>query len=162
VHLLKRRAKLKDQKHPVSRAQHHPRKDARDSVITINCIVPGVPLGLGLAIFVVFVEQSIIEGFQVSILCAVENNYKTVPIGGGGGVDRDDILVLAEEEALELVVAVLPNLGVAPICSVRLGQLLFAERVEHALLVLNHSLNDIIFVDEENVAESSFSGLAQV
>jgi len=116
VHLLKRGTQLKHQKHPVGRTQHPPRKDAEDDIViilTINLIGASIPLVLGLTIFVVLVEDSVVERLQVSILCSVKDNDETVPVGGGGGVDGDDVLVLAEEQALELVVSVLPYLGVA-------------------------------------------------
>jgi len=92
----------------------------------------------------------------------VEDNEEAVFVGGGGGVDGDDVLVLAEEQALELVVAVLPSLGVNLLLHVSLGDLLVSsKRVGHALFHLDNSLDDIVFVEEENVAESSLSGLFQ-
>jgi len=91
----------------------------------------------------------------------VEDNEEAVFVGGGGGVDGDDVLVLAEEQALELVVAVLPSLGVNLLLDERLGDLLASKRVEHALFQLDHSFDDIVFVKEINVAESSLSGLFQ-
>jgi hypothetical protein len=69
--------------------------------------------------------------------------------------------VLAEEQALKLVVSVLANLRITLIYSVRLGEFLVVQRVNHALLVLKHSFHDIIFVDEENIAESALSGFTQ-
>jgi len=66
--------------------------------------------------------------------------------------------VLAEEQVLELVVAVLLRLGIALIHSFRWRQLLVVHRVDPALLVLEHSLDDIVFVDDEDIAESSFTG----
>jgi len=62
MQFLQCREQLKHQKHPVSSAQHPPRKDAEDdttitlTILTINFISVGIPLGLGLAIFVVLVE----------------------------------------------------------------------------------------------------------
>jgi len=164
MHLLQGGTQLKYQKHPVSRTQHPPRKDAEDeeaTILTINFIGFSIPLGLGLTIFVVLVEEPVVERLQVSILGAVEDNDETVPVGGGGGVDGDDVLVLAEEQALELVVSVLPHLGVNLLFDECLSDFLVFQRVDHALLVLEHSLDDIVFVDEEDIAESSLSGLAQ-
>ena len=92
----------------------------------------------------------------------MEDNEEAVFVGGGGGVDGDDVLVLAEEQALELVVAVLSSLGVNLLLHVSLGDLhVSSKRVGHALFHLDHSLDDIVFVEEENVAESSLSGLFQ-
>jgi len=165
VHLLKRGTQLKHQKHPVSRTQHPPRKYAEDDpvaiILTINFIGHSIPLGLGLTIFVVLVEESVVERLQVSILGAVEDNDETVPVGGGGGVDGDDVLVLAEEQALELVVSVLPHLGVHLLFDECLSDYLVLQRVDHALLVLEDSLDDKMFVNEEHVSESSLSSFAQ-
>jgi len=70
--------------------------------------------------------------------------------------------VLAEEQALELVVAVLPSLGVNLRLHIGLGELLASsKRVGHALFHLDYSLDDIVFVEEVDVAEPSFSGLFQ-
>jgi len=164
MQFLQCREQLKHQKHPVSSAQHPPRKDAQDdititlTILTINFISVGIPLGLGLAIFVVLVEESVEVRLQVSILCAVEDNDEAVSVGGGGGVDGDHVLMLAEEQVLELVVAVLLRLGIDLIRSFRWRQLLVVHRVDPALLVLEHSLDDIVFVDDEDIAKSSFTG----
>jgi len=90
----------------------------------------------------------------------VEDNEEAVFVGGGGGVDGDDVLVLAEEQALELVVAVLPSLGVNLLLDLGLGDLLASKRVGHALFHLDHSLDDKVFVDDEDIAESTLSGFA--
>jgi len=74
MQFLECREQLKHQKHPVSRAQHPPRKDAEDdttitlTILTIHFIASRIPLGLGLTIFVVLVEESVVERLQVSIL----------------------------------------------------------------------------------------------
>jgi len=69
--------------------------------------------------------------------------------------------VLAEEQVLELVVAVLLRLGINLLFDDRLIVFLVFQRVDHALLVLEDSLDDKIFVDEEHVSKSALSSFLQ-
>jgi len=55
---------------------------------------------------------------------------------------------------------VLPHLGVDLLFDECLSDFLVSQRVDHALLVLDDSLDDIIFVDDEDIAETTLSGFA--
>jgi hypothetical protein len=64
--------------------------------------------------------------------------------------------VLAEEQALELVISLLPHLRVTLLFNVRLGEFLVGYRVDHAFFVLKDSLDNKVLVDYEDISRNSF------
>jgi len=69
--------------------------------------------------------------------------------------------VLAEEQALELIVSVLSHLVVTLLFNERLCNFLVSKRVDHTFFVLKDSLDNKVLVNEEDISEASFASSSQ-
>jgi len=105
VHLLQRRAHLKNDDHARRRAKLAPGKDARDTKFRItNYIVCRIPVKFDGAILVVGVEKFSVVGFKVAVGSAFNDEDPAVLVGGGLGVHLHNLFMLTHQHAFELVV----------------------------------------------------------
>jgi len=161
VHLLQRRAHLKNDDHARRRAKLAPGKDARDTKFRItNYIVCRIPVKFDGAILVVGVEKFSVVGFKVAVGSAFNDEDPAVLVGGGLGVHLHNLLMLTHQHTLELVVSESLELGVQIVNHGCLGELKAVLRVDIAITVLKTSFDGVI-VKEEHVPLTASAGLLE-